>query len=475
MLGVFYPHSLWYALHRSFSNQETIEKEMFRLKRIAAIFIALLFLTSFSACSNTPTVPEGETPAPTKEAAATSVPTAEPSAEPSPSPTPEPAFIESDVSGQLFSRNNVTASITGIRFAANYAAYIDLSIENTSSVPVRVTQNGLYLNDWSVQGVVENGDGIAPGETRAVTIDINWVDDPYAVYMNITHISSFGCNLIVSNSNTGETIYEHQDLNVAVPDAEPAPDPLEGAESVYEDGNLAVYLQGIDGTLQNVRVILYKQPTAKWKSATVDPVYAGYTNLVNSTYPLNAGKYLLLALDGSDVMAAQNITDLKELKLYITLNLFDGRLNRPVIATITDPNITETKLAAPDPGPIVYQSELAYCVLRNMGVIQFEGHEAILLDYENVTQNYIKQLDLTAFPSSAIITVDGTDYTLGMYCTYSFPTTHGYIMLWPEDAPDGTLSNATSATARLKIARIHAGNLDPIQDTGIFSIDLKTK
>jgi hypothetical protein len=42
-----------------------------------------------------------------------------------------------------------------------------------------------------VQGVVENGDAIAPGETRAVSIDFSWVGDPYAVYMNITHISSF--------------------------------------------------------------------------------------------------------------------------------------------------------------------------------------------------------------------------------------------------------------------------------------------
>jgi hypothetical protein len=447
---------------------------MLRLKRIFAVLAALLLLLSFTACSNT-AAPVEETAAPAQEAAATAAPTPEPTAEPTPSPTPEPAFIETAVSQQLFSRNKVTATVTGIRFSANYAAFIDLSVENASNVPVGITQNGLYLNDWSVQGVVENGDAIAPGETRAVSIDFSWVDDPYAVYMNITHISSFDCNLIVSNSDTGETIYEHRGLHLAVPDAEPAPDPLEGAESVYEDGDLAVYLQGIDGTLQNVRVILYKQPAAKWKSATVDPVYAGYTNLVNGTYPLDQGKYLLLALDGSDVMAAQNITDLQELKLYITLNLFDGRLNRPVIATITDPNAAQTKLDAPDPGTIVYQSELAYCVLRNMGVIQFQGHEAILLDYENVTQNYIKQLDLTAFPSSTLITVDGVDYTLGLYCTYSFPTTHGYIMLWPEGAPEGTLSGAASATVRLKIARIHAGNLDPIQDTGLFSIDLKTK
>ena len=444
------------------------------MKRFLAVCTLALLALSLSACASA-SAPAEATAQPTQEAAATAAPTPEPTAEPTPSPTPEPAFVETALSAQLFSRNKVTASVTGIRFSANYAAYIDLSIENGSNVPVSITQNGLYLNDWSVQGVLENADVIAPGEIRAATVNINWVDDPNAVYMNITQISSFGCNLTVSNSDTGELVYDHRGLNVTVPDAAAAANPVEGTELVYEDDDIVVYLQGIDSTLQHVRVILFKQPTAKWKSATVDPVYAGYTNLVNNTYPLDAGKYLLLTLDGSDVFAAQNITDLSELKLYITLNLFDGRLNRPVIATITDPNVAETKLNAPDPGPIVYQSELAYCVLRNMGVVQFQGHEAILLDYENVTQNYIKLLDLTAFPSSTLINIDGTDYTLDMYCTYSFPTTHGYIMLWPDGAPDGTLSGASSATVRLKIARIHAGNLDPIQDTGMFTIDLKAK
>ncbi len=444
------------------------------MKRFLTVCTAVLLTLSLYACANTPATAEA-TAEPMLEATATAEPTPEPTAEPTPSPTPEPAFVETALSAQLFSRSKVTASVTGIRFSTNYAAYIDLSIENGSNVPVSITQNGLYLNDWSVQGVLENADAIAPGETRAATVNINWVDDPNAVYMNITQITSFGCNLVVSNSDTGELIYEHRGLSVTAPDAAPAADPVEGAELIYEDNDIAVYLQGIDATLQHVRAILYKQPTAKWKSATVDPVYAGYTNLVNNTYPLDAGKYLLLTLDGSDVMAAQNITDLSELKLYITLNLFDGRLNRPVVATITDPNVAETKLNAPDPGPIVYQSELAYCVLRNMGVVQFQGHEAILLDYENVTQNYIKLLDLTAFPSSTLINIDGTDYPLDMYCTYCFPTTHGYIMLWPDGAPDGTLSSASSATVRLKIARIHAGNLDPIQDTGMFTIDLKSK
>ena len=143
--------------------------------------------------------------------------------------------------------------------------------------------------------------------------------------------------------------------------------------------------------------------------------------------------------------------------------------------SIPDPSVAETKIDAPDPGPIVYQSKLAYCILRYAGIIQFEGHEAILLDYENVTQNYIKLLDLTAFPISPLINLDGTDYQLDMHCTYSFPNSHGYIILWAKDAPEGALSSASSATVRLNITRIHAGHFDPIQDTGMFTIDLKAK
>ena len=446
---------------------------MLLLKRILSLFLAALLALSMFACAKTP-APAEETAAPA-EAAATATPTPEPTAEPTPSPTPEPVFVDTPLSQELFSRNKVTATVTGIHFSANYEAIVDLSIANNSTAPVTVTQSGLFLNNWAVQGIVENAEAIASGETRSANIVISWVDDPGAVYMNLTQVSSFECSLVVSNADTGEVIDEHRALNVEIPDAAPAPNPVEGAEKLFEDKNFAVYLQGIDDTLQHVRVIVYKQPTAKWKSVTVDPVYAGYTNLVNGTYPLEQGTYLLLALDGSEVFAAQNISSLAELKLYVSLNYFDGRLDRPIIVTIPDPNFTETKIDAPDPGPIVYQSKLAYCILRYAGIIQFEGHEAILLDYENVTQNYIKLLDLTAFPISPLINLDGTDYQLDMHCTYSFPNSHGYIILWAKDAPEGTLANASSATVRLNITRIHAGHFDPIQDTSMFTIDLKAK
>ena len=122
-------------------------------------------------------------------------------------------------------------------------------------------------------------------------------------------------------------------------------------------------------------------------------------------------------------------------------------------------------MTAPEAGPIVYQSELSYFILRNMGVTQFDGHEAILIDFENITQNYKKPLDLTAYASNPEITIDGTAYPLMTYCTDCYPTTHGYLLLWPEGAPEGTLSAATSVTVGLKIARINGGHLDPIVDT----------
>lgn len=446
---------------------------MLFLKRILSISIAALLALSLLACAKAPEAAVAAEPAP--ETTASPAPTPEPTAEPTPSPTPEPVFSETPLSQELFSRNKVTASATGIRFSANYAAYVDLSITNASDVSVTISQSGLFINGWSVQGVVENAEAIAPGETRSANIVVSWVDDPTAVYMNIASVATFKCNLVVSNADTSEVLYEHRALEVALPDAAPVTNQTEGAEPLYSDENFSVYLQGIDESLQHVRVILYKQPASKWKSATVDPVYAGYTNLENRTYPLEQGTYQLLVLNGGDVYAAQNITDLHELKLYISLNYFDGRLDRPVIVSITDPNVPEDKLNPPDPGPIVYQSELAYCVLRNMGVISFQGHEAILLDYENVTQNYIKLLDLTAFPISPLINIDGTDYTLDLHCTYSFPNTHGYIILWAKDAPEGALAGASSATVRLNITRIHAGHFDPIQDTGMFTIDLSSK
>ena len=441
------------------------------MKRLLSALLAILVLFSFAACA-APAAP-AEVPLATPAPEATQAPTPEPTAEPTPAPTPEPVFTETAMSEKLFSAGKVSVLVTGVRFSENYMTYVDLSIENGSMAAVSVNLGAICLNNWQVDGVLENGAAIAAGETRTATVTVSFTDDPNAVYMNIASVANVTLGLSITDDASGDVLMKQKSFTVPVPDAAPAGDPTTNTQIVYDDNAMTVYLQAIDGTLQHTRAVIYKKPEAKWASVTVDPVYAGYTNIVNRTYAMEAGKYRLLALDGTEVMTRQNITALAKLDLYLSLNQYDGRMNRPVIATITDPNVAETVMVAPDAGPIVYQSELSYFILRNMGVTQFDGHEAILIDFENITQNYKKPLDLTAYASNPEITIDGTAYPLMTYCTNCYPTTHGYLLLWPEGAPEGTLSGATSVTVGLKIARINGGHLDPIVDTRDFSFDLQ--
>jgi hypothetical protein len=436
-----------------------------------AALVAILILLSFAACA-APAAAPAETPAETAAPEATEAPTPEPTAEPTPAPTPEPVFTETAMNEKLFSSSDVTVYVTGVRFSENYETFVDLSIENASLAAVSLNLGAICLNSWQVDGVLENGATIAAGETRTATVAVNFVDEPNAVYMNIASVASVTLGLSLTDDASGDPLMKQKSFTVAVPDAAPAGDPTTNTQIVYDDNAMTIYLQAIDGTLQHTRVVLYKKAEAKWMSVTVDPVYGGYTNIVNRTYAMEPGKYRLLALDGTEVMTRQNITALAKLDLYLSLNQYDGRMNRPVIATITDPNVAETVMSAPDAGPIVYQSELSYFILRNMGVTQFDGHEAILFDFENITQNYIKPLDLTAYASNPKITIDGTAYPLMTYSTNCYPTTHGYLLLWPEGAPEGTLSAAKNVTVGLKIARINGGHLDPIVDTRDFTFDL---
>lgn len=441
------------------------------MKRMLFLFAAVLLALATAACAAAPAAEP--TAAPTAAVTATPAPTQAPTPEPTPSPSPEPVFAETTLSEQLFTSGKVTVTATSVRFSANYMTYIDLAITNASTASVSLALDGLCLNDWQVDGAIWDAGRIAAGETRAASVVVSFLDDPNAAYMNLVSLAGFTLDLSVLDDASGKAVAKHAGLSVALANAEPAASPIDGATLVYDDKSIAVFLQGIDGSLQNTRAILYRKPAASWMSVTVDPVYAGYTNIVNHTYALDAGKYRLLALDGTEVMTRQNITQLSELDLYLSLHLYDGRLNRPVVAVITDPNVSGTVLDAPEAGPIVYQSELSYFILRNMGVTEYDGHEALLLDFENITQHYSKPLDITAYASSPNIVIDGTAYPLSTYCTNSFPGTHGYLLLWPEGAPDGTLSAAASAEVRLKISRINGGHLDPIVDTGKLMIDMK--
>ncbi len=448
-----------------------VKKEPYPMIKKAIAALVLIFAFSSLACSPAPAAVAVEaTPSPAATVEATATP--EPTAEPTPQPTPEPVFTETTINEKLYSSNKITVTATGVRFSENYMTYIDLSIENASAAAVSVTLDGVCLNDWQVEGVLQDAGQIAAGETRTASVVINFVDNPSSAYLGISSLASFLLDFSIVDDASEKITGKRLGASVSMPDAATVASPVENASLVYEDNSLAVYLQGIDGSLQYTRAILYKKPAAKWMSVTVDPVYAGYTNIVNRTYTVDTGKYLLLALDGTEVMTRQNISALAQIDLYLTLTLYDGRINRPVTASIVDPNVAQTVLTAPEAGPVVYQSELSYCILRNMGLTQFEGHEAILLDFENITQNYLKELDTTAYASNPNITIDGTAYPLMTYCTNSYPTTHGSILLWPAGAPEGTLSGAASVTVDLKISRINGGHFDPIVDTGTFTIDI---
>jgi hypothetical protein len=434
--------------------------------------LALLLVFTCLACSPAPAAEATNAAAQAATAEPTAAPTLAPTAVPTPEPTPEPAFTNTALSEKLFSANKITVTATGVRFSANYMTYIDLTIQNASAASVSLKLDGVCLNDWQVEGVLQDAETIAAGETRTASVVVSFLDNPNAVKMDISTLAGFTLDVSAIDDASGKMIGTRLSKSYTMPDAVAPASPADAATLVYEDKNLAVYLQGIDGTLQNTRAILYKKPGAKWKSVMVDPVYAGYTNIINRAYTIDEGKYMLLALDGTEVMTRQNITALSKLDLYLTLTQYDGRLNRPVLASITDPNVAETVVNAPDAGPIVYQSDLSYFILRNMGITQYDGHEAILLDFENITQNYLKQLDITAYASNPRITVDGTVYPLMTYCTNSYPTTHGYLLLWADGAPEGTLSAATSVKCDLKISRINAGHFDPIVDTGMITIPI---
>ena len=446
------------------------------MKRLLSTITAILVLLSFAACAAAPAAEQAEAPPlPTAmpEAAAlqSQESTPEPTPEPTPVPTPEPVFTGTALNERLFSAGKVSVTATGVRFSADYMTYVDLLIENGAGSSVSLVLGGVCLNDWQVDGAIENAASIPSGETRAASVVVHFADEANASYLNISSIASVTLSLSVTDDKSGDALLKQKSFSFSIPNAAPVASPAENAILVYEDNHLAIFLQSIDGSLRHTRALLYKKPRATWMSVTVDPVYAGYTNIVNQTYTMEPGKYRLLALDGTEVMARQNISALSELDLYLTLRHFDGRILRPVVATITDPNVSQTVMSAPDAGPIVYQSELSYFILRNMGITQFDGHEAILLDFENITQHYIKPLDLTAYASNPEITIDGTAYPLMTYCTNCYPTTHGYLLLWPEGAPEGTLSGAKSVTVGLKIARINGGRLDPIVDTRDFSFE----
>ena len=112
-------------------------------------------------------------------------------------------------------------------------------------------------------------------------------------------------------------------------------------------------------------------------------------------------------------------------------------------------------------------------VLQNLDISLQSGELVCLLGPNGAGKStLIRLLSGLLKPTAGEITIDGTAYPLMTYCTNCYPTTHGYLLLWPEGAPEGTLSNAASVTVGLNIARINGGHLDPIVDTRDFSFEL---
>lgn len=438
------------------------------MKRLLLFALALALAVSCAACA---VLDAALLPAATPKS--TPAPTQEPTPAPTASPTPEPVFTETTLNSFLFTAKNVTVTASDIRFCENYMTAIDLSIENASASAVTLHLGGVCLNRWQVDGTLENANSVAPGETRRSTVVVNVQGDPSAAYLRLASIAEMTFLLSLTDDSGANTLLKQKSFVVAVPDAGPSGDPTQGTQLIYEDDDLTVYLQGIDGSLQNTRVVLYHKPDSRWAGVDVYPVYAGYTTVPHRSYPLIAGKYRLITLDGTAVMARQNITALHQLKLYLALQLLDGRTAGPVVVTLTDPKVGETVMDTADTSPIVYQSALPYCILRNKGIVEFEGHEAILLDLENTTQSGGTLLHITASASNPRITIDGTAYPLMTSCTSAYPATHGYLLLWPDGAEQGALSSATRVTIGLRLSRINGGKLEPILDTQDFSFDLK--
>jgi hypothetical protein len=150
---------------------------------------------------------------------------------------------------------------------------------------------------------------------------------------------------------------------------------------------------------------------------------------VNQTYTLDTGIYLLLALDGTEVMTRQNITALSQLDLYLTWH----RATEGSIVLFAQPSLTRRcrdgiKPAGCRPDCLPKRAFLLHSA-QTWCVTQYDGHEALLLDFENITQDYINSWIFTAYASNPRITNDGTAYTLMTYCTNCYPTTHGYLLL----------------------------------------------
>ena len=415
------------------------------------------------------TVPGEETaPEPTAE------PTPEPTAEPTPEPTASPAPEVTSLSDAVISRRDgFTFIAKDLLFAPEGLLRLTVAVENGTNKTAVPALASLTVNGWMMNGekLAFDAAPIAPGETGEAVITVNGEDFSA---MGIETAAELGCKFRLTEQDGGEEL-SVQTGTVANPAADAGyTDSFTRGETVLLDNKgLLVALQSCDPDMRTVTLYLEKKDKAAWASCCVAPICNGYTDYRNPFAVMEKGSRMLLTLDNGAIFDRNGVTSLASMDLYLTTQTAT-KIDNSILLTVENPAGTATVAEErKDESPVVFQDK--YAILRYKGIDEtiFPDKSVILIDLENITQTYIKTMEIIAYPAHATIQLDGTVYPLESDCTYSYPTTHGYLMLWPVGAPEGALQSASEAAVKLKLSRFRSGHLDPVTDTGWFTIPLK--
>ena len=334
-----------------------------------------------------------------------------------------------------------------------------------------VVQRRAAVNGWSTEAHVENAERLMPSETREITVVFDGIDTERFEAMHIDAIHSLLITLNAEEVDSGKTVGSVvAKANLSTPNRMTAYVP-EGTQ-ILDNKNLKILILDHSEDYSFLRLYLQKKDTGSFTNVSLDPVIGGYTDYINDKVSLEKGTAALYDLDISPILSRHNISAFSEIDLYLTFE-YASKIDRAICTKIQVPGEAETVMDFdPEVGPIIFQDE--YCILRYIGIDHDAlGRDAILIDFENITQTYIKTLDLTVIPGYKLMELDGKEYPIAVYPTYCWPYTHGYMLIWPEGAPEGTLASASSAMVWLRITRIHSGHLDPVKSTGHLTFDLK--
>lgn len=435
-------------------------------KVIIGILICLMLFVSFGFAPSSPVVSDGTD---------------------APSITGEP--VEIALNQKLSGKSGFSGTLDSISFVPGVSLEAVLSVTNNSKYTVDLVlpayiyhgalENGEYavslrraaVNNWAVPAHLENSGRLIPAETRKITVVFDGVDSDQFSAMHIDSIHSILVSLEAVEIDTGKTVGSVvAKSKISTPDKMTAYVP-EG-EQILDNKNLKILMLDHSADYSKLRLYLEKKETGSFTNVSLDPVIGGYTNYVNDKVSLEKGTAAIYDLDLSAIISRHNISAFSQIDLYLTFE-YASKIDRAICSVIQVPDVSETIMDFdPEVGPIIFQDE--YCILRYIGIDHDAlGRDAILIDFENITQTYIKTLDLTVIPGYKLMELDGKEYPISVYPTYCWPYTHGYMLIWPQNAEDGTLSSASSAMVWLRITRIHSGHLDPVKSTGHMTFDLK--